>query len=145
MSLVKICCYNSIPARQDIPICELVQSRGIEQRWARSPNHLCCVGFGCISKKRTSKNEGWAQKSQHIVAKIMEKRVEWSKIIYDGRKYIHYYIIYTHIYIYIHTYIRVCIFRKQLQPHTPPKHNLCGPSRLWRCGRPIVNDLRQFK
>ena len=139
MSLVKICCYNSIPARQDIPICELVQSRGIEQRWARSPNHLCCVGFGCISKKRTSKNEGWAQKSQHIVAKIMEKELNGARSFMIDVNYIKY----THIYIY--TYIRVCIFRKQLQPHTPPKHNLCGPSRLWRCGRPIVNDLRQFK
>ena len=51
INLVTICCYNSIPARQDIPIYELVQSRGIEQSWARCPNHLCCVGFGCLAKK----------------------------------------------------------------------------------------------
>ena len=115
MSLVKICCYNSIPARQDIPICELVQSRGIEQRWARSPNHLCCVGFGCISKKRTSKNEGWAQKSQHIVAKIMEKELNGARSFMIDVNYIKY----THIYIYTHIHTSMYIQETTPAPHAP--------------------------
>jgi len=55
-----------------------------------------------LVKKRTSKNQALAQKGQHIAAKIMEK-IEWSKIIYDRPKYIHY----THTYIYINIYIYI--------------------------------------
>ena len=111
----------------------VVLASDVSPRKCKTPEML-------LVKKRTSKNQALAQKSQHIVAKIMEKELNGAK---SSMIDLNTYTIHTHIFIYI--CIGVRILRKQLQPHTPPKHNLCGPSRLWRCGRPIVNDLRQFK